>query len=228
MFLHPTAALQFGERFVDPHQVTFDGVNKLIIVNYGVETIDFDVDVYSSWKRWSQERVNAAYLPAMRSVGGDPLPGNQRLGATFFLTNGWRMRTWEGDHRLVVVGNVYTEEGDTVFVRTVWPWNIQISLSTSVETYAVEPDLTGLAQEVWAHSTRDLTGKVTLDDTTAAKIDSMVTKIGTILDIEEGNWEIVGSQMIFKDALGNEIMRFNLFNQAGNASAENVYKRTRV
>ena len=228
MFLHPSAALQFGERFADPHPVTFDGVNRLIIVNPGVTTLNFGADVFSPWKRWMQERSNSGFAQALRSVGGDPLPGDVRLGATYFLLNGWRMRTWEGDHRLTVVGNAYTEEGEPVFINTVSNWNIQINLTTSVETYAIQPDVIGLADEVWSHATRGLTEKVTLDDATVTKIDTMVSKIGTILDIEEGNWEIVGSQMIFKDALNNEIMRFNLFNQAGNASAENVYKRTKV
>ncbi len=47
-------------------------------------------------------------------------------------------------------------------------------------------------------------------------------------DIENGNWEIAGNQMIFKDSSGTELFRVNLFDSAGAPSMDEVYKRTRV
>ena len=57
------------------HKVTFDGYNKLIIINSNEDEIDVAVDIYSAWKEWSQQRDYLKWVAAMRSVGGDPLPG---------------------------------------------------------------------------------------------------------------------------------------------------------
>lgn len=146
----------FWEPWTNPQRVTFDGDNKIIYVNYGVTEIDVKTDVYSAWKEWilDPEHFNSKYLPAVRSVGGDPLVGGQFLGSTFFLTNGWRMKTWEGDHRLIVIGNIFTDEGDPVFVPTPG-YAIVIesqvsSLTTVAGTYPVVPSSTDVAEEVWA------------------------------------------------------------------------------
>jgi hypothetical protein len=113
--------------------VTFDGPNKLILVNPSVTSLDFKEDVYSNWKEWQMDPhyQNSQYLFAMTAVGGNPLPGARTLGITYFLENGWRMRTWEGDHNLAINGNVYTVEGDDVFVNTIENWNIQITFNVS-------------------------------------------------------------------------------------------------
>lgn len=110
----------FWEPWLNPQKVTFDGDSKIIYVNFGETSVDVKIDVYSAWKEWVKdpEHFNSKYLPAMRSVGGDPTVGGQYLGATFFLTNGWRMKTWEGDHRLSVIGNLYTDEGEPTFIPT--------------------------------------------------------------------------------------------------------------
>ena len=63
-------------------KVTFDGPNKIIIVNEGVTELDFRDDVYSAWKEWILDptQVNAKWEEAVSAVGGDPLPGNRLLG----------------------------------------------------------------------------------------------------------------------------------------------------
>ena len=79
--------------------------------------------------------------------------------------------------------------------------------------------------------------KVQLDDDTSGKIDninSLVSQISdnidTLLDIEQGDWEIDANtkQMIFYDRNGHELMRFNLYDKDGNLSDKNVYRRERV
>lgn len=150
----------FWEVWSAPQKVTFDGPNKVIIVNDGVTLIDVKEDIYSAWKGWvlSEEASNAAYPQAMRSVGGDPTVGGNYLGATFFLMNGWRLRTWEGDHRLTVEGNLYTEEGDPPFVPTVFSHNIIIEYQVSNLTSALEtggssadvPTAQEVSTQVWA------------------------------------------------------------------------------
>lgn len=112
-------------------KVTFDGQNKLIIVAPGVTELDVKVDVYSAWKEWVKLYDYTKWPQAMRSVGGDPISDTQDLGSTYFLINGWKMRTWEGDHRLVVKGNIYTDDGSNVFLPTLGSHNIVISLTLS-------------------------------------------------------------------------------------------------
>lgn len=139
-------------------KVTFDGPNRLILVNEGVTELNFRDDVYSAWKEWKQDptQINAKYPEAVSSVGGDPLPGERLLGSTFFLENNWRMRTWEGNHELIITGNAFTREGDSLFIPTLEAWTITINLNTStlVETIVPEVaitsgDLSAIANTVW-------------------------------------------------------------------------------
>jgi hypothetical protein len=168
--------------FLGEQKVVFDGVKKLILVSYGVTELDFRIDVYSAWKEWQKDpnHVNAAYVEAITVVGGQPLPGNRALGSTFFLTNGWRMRTWEGDHSLTVTGNFFTTEGDPAFVKTLLPWTITVNLNTSTlvetiipQTSLSEGDVTTIVDAVWNTTLQD-------SSTALAVLNSIVTDIGQI------------------------------------------------
>lgn len=108
-------------------KVTFDGTNKLIYITSGVTEIDVKQDLYSDWKEWSLLRDNFKYEQAMSSIGGEPLPGGRFVGGTFFLLNGWKIRTWEGNHTLNITGNLFTSSGEPVFVPTLESWTITIN-----------------------------------------------------------------------------------------------------
>ena len=113
-------------------KVTFNGLEKLIIVNDGVTTLSVIRDLYSEWKKWFKSGTNSKFLPAMRSVGGDPISDVKDLGATFFLINGWRIRPFEGDHRLIIQGNLFTDPaGDSIVTDTIGDWRIVIEMETS-------------------------------------------------------------------------------------------------
>jgi hypothetical protein len=107
-------------------KVSFDGPNRLMVVNPGTLELDVETDIYSDWKEWTLIGDNGKYLPAMRTVGGDPTTAGLALGATFFLINGWRIRSWEGDHRLQVAGNLYTEEGDSPYIPVLGAYTVTI------------------------------------------------------------------------------------------------------
>ena len=50
-----------------------------------------------------------------------------------------------------------------------------------------------------------------------------------VYDKEGGKWQLVGNQMIcYKEDNITEIMRFNLYDESGASSMENVYRRERV
>jgi hypothetical protein len=158
------------------HKCTFDGYNRLIIVAPGVTQIDVKKDVYSDWKEWGQLWDNAKYPAALRTVGGDPTIGEQSLGATFFLINGWRMKTWEGDHILNVVGNLYVEGGGEPFVST-HGYTIQVNMAVSNLTEIIDQ-----SAEDAVISRKILTNRqVEAEDGTVVTIydDDSLTPLGT-------------------------------------------------
>jgi hypothetical protein len=109
---------------------TFDGPNKLIILSNGTTAVDVK-DMYSRWKEWVLISDNSKYLVALSVLGGDPLPGGRYLGSTYFLENDWKIRPYEGNHTLVVSGNLYSRDGSDPFVSTLGSFNVRIMLSVS-------------------------------------------------------------------------------------------------
>jgi hypothetical protein len=126
-------------------KVTFDGANKLIIIVDGIESIDVKQDFYSDWKEWVLLDDNSKYLPAISCIGGEPTTNGQSIAPTFFLINGWKIRTWEGPHVLEVNGNLFSDDGSNPFVRTLTPQNISISLKTSSIVTQVEKPVAALS-----------------------------------------------------------------------------------
>lgn len=94
-------------------KVSFDGVTKLITVNSNESVIDVKEDLYSAWKRWIQTRDNLKYIAAMRTVGGDPTTEGEFLGATFFVTNGWRIVL---TNATTIEGNIFSDDFDTPYL----------------------------------------------------------------------------------------------------------------
>lgn len=113
---------------------TFDGPNKLIILSLGTTDVDMR-DLYSRYKEWVLVGDNAKYLLALSYIGADPVPGGQ-LGTTFFLENGWKIRPFEGDHTLVISGNLYSRDGSDTVINTIGSYNVRVIsvISTLVET----------------------------------------------------------------------------------------------
>lgn len=110
---------------------TFDGPTKTIILSSGTTDISI-VDLWSRWCDWLAIGTNSMYLPALRFVGGDAISATKNLGVTFFIINGWRIRPYEGDHRLTVAGNLYTDPaGFSPFTNTLGSFNIVIEMAVS-------------------------------------------------------------------------------------------------
>jgi hypothetical protein len=112
-------------------KVSFDGPNKLVIVENGITSLDFDADIYSAWKRWIQLSDNFKYLQAIRVVGGDPTVGLNALGSTFFFMNNWKLRPYEGNHELSINGNFYGEGGYNPLQPTIGSYNVLVTRQTS-------------------------------------------------------------------------------------------------
>jgi len=97
------------------HKVTFDGINKLITINADETNISVKENLYSDWKEWLKVEDNGKFLPAFRTIGGDPIniPAGLYAGDTYFLTNGWRVVI---PHNVNISGVLYTEEGDSPYI----------------------------------------------------------------------------------------------------------------
>ncbi len=122
-------------------KVTFNGTDKKIIVNDAITELDVQVDLYSDWKEWSQENDNSKYLPAIRTVGGDPTTGVKSVAPYFFLTNGWKIRPQEADHTLIITGNLFVDEpgtyGYNLTIPTLGDYTVTVVLSTTSDTITV-------------------------------------------------------------------------------------------
>lgn len=173
--------------FFGNQKVTFDGPKKLILINDGVIEIDFRTDVYSNWKEWKQTEVNSKFLQAVSVVGGDPLPGSRILGSTFFLENGWKIRSWEGEHILSIEGNVFTREGDDPVLPTIGDFKVTVNfiVSTLVEggrSIGAELGIDSVVQldEVWKIHGLDLTNPLNVTSTSrnADYIEQTITDNG--------------------------------------------------
>ena len=79
-------------------KVTFDGVNKLMVLNTNVNDINVGVDLYSEWKRWMILGNNCKFLPAFSVIGGEYISDTKKLGSTYFFIKGWKLRPYEGNH----------------------------------------------------------------------------------------------------------------------------------
>ena len=87
-------ALGFGffELWELNQKVSFDPLQRLIVVNDGVTDIDIKIDIYSNWKEWIQlSDYTGQAPPAIRPIGGDPTGPGQRAGEIYFLINDWKL-----------------------------------------------------------------------------------------------------------------------------------------
>lgn len=113
-----------------PNIVTFDTVNLHIIeipVFAGSPEVMQDneltmQEIYSEWKEFAAQTAGSpatgdlGFPTAIRIVGGDPTSDVENLGITYFMINGWRLKPAEGNHRLVIEGNTFTDpSGQSVF-----------------------------------------------------------------------------------------------------------------
>jgi len=154
---NPAYELAPGQFAVNGQKVHFDGPNKLIKVNNDVTSLDVQEDIYSGWKEWLFQLDNSKFDQALSAIGGDPITDTSKVGITYFLENGWRVKTWEGDHELVVDGNLYTREpGGDPFIPPDGEWMVTFSSTRSnlVDVVTAQAslgpgDLTGISAAVW-------------------------------------------------------------------------------
>lgn len=166
----------FSEDWELQHRVTFDGINRLIIISDAATDISVKTNIYSDWKEWASVRDNAKFLPAMRVSGGDPVGSGAYTGDIYFLINGWRILV---DHSCVIDGVIYSDDYPSPFVPVQDTNIVTNKVSTLVNTISPTVSIDGLemptaaqnAAAVWADASAiSLHNKV---DSIVADVDSM-------------------------------------------------------
>lgn len=139
----------------------FDGNKRIMSLHFGVTSFTVSL-LYSDWKRWTAGGDNAKFLPAFRYVGGDPTIPGQFLGSTYFITNSWKIRPFNGDHTLIVDGNLFTEDQSSPFLPALDPHMVAVQMAFSNLTTTIVADSTGtvitpdnIATAVWKKSVQD-------------------------------------------------------------------------
>lgn len=147
------------------HKVTFDGLNKLIIVNPSISTVDVREDIYTAWVDWLTLEDHTKWPPALRITGGDPTVQGQSTGLVFFTINGWRIFI---DHGVTLVGSIFSDDFDSPLVTTTDTFVVTSVVSSLVTQAASSAAISGsfptaaeIAQAVWSNpSATALSGNI--------------------------------------------------------------------
>lgn len=181
----------FQEDWSQLHTVTFDGVNKLIII--GENTSELSIKrCYSMWKEWSRLRDNTKYLPAFRATGGDPVSDIQFSGDIYFLINGWRILI---SHSCVIDGVIYSDDFPSPFLQVEGTQIVTNKVSSLVTTIAPKVTIDGIsvpsaeqtAQAVWEYSNRTVPQNNTIE-TKIDQVRSAVDSKPSAFDIASEVW----------------------------------------
>lgn len=136
--------------------MNFDGLTKRIILAADTNTVTA-TGIYSRWKEWAETADNSKFLQAMRTTGGDPLPGGQSVGAFYFLLNGWKILPNSRDHELLISGNLFSEDGSAITSVVGGGFSVIVRLQTSSLTLQAAGgdavvDNAAVAAAVWDRS----------------------------------------------------------------------------
>lgn len=151
------------------HPVTFDGINKLIIINSDVTEINIKTDVYSNWKEWVQLRDNSKFLPALRVTGGDPIGGGLYTGDVYFLINNWRILV---DHSCLIDGVIYSDNYPSPFVQVTGTQIVTNRVSSLVQTVAPVVDNLQVTVDPLAPTAAQIRQEIDNNSTKLAEISS--------------------------------------------------------
>jgi hypothetical protein len=108
---------------------SFDRDNLVMTLAAGLTTADVG-EIYSEWKVWAADPLNASVPVAFRqSVGGDLLTPGINAGSYFFLQNqdGWRIRPAEEDNTITLTGNLIAEDSTRpVIIPTIGTFRVLV------------------------------------------------------------------------------------------------------
>ena len=107
----------------------------------GSTALNVQTDIYADWKVWLGSGSSSKFLSALRTIGGDPTVGSKTVAPYFFLTNGWKIRPYEGNHTLNLTGNLFVDEpgtyGSNITVPTIGDFQVLVNMSTTSDAISV-------------------------------------------------------------------------------------------
>ena len=112
--------------------ITIDGATKRIVLDSDSVSAS---QIWSAWVDWREE--NPQWSLAFRQAGGDSLGGGLYIPPYFFLQSGWKVRPREADHKLVITGNLFTEDGSSPLVNTLGNYNVIAQYTVPVQAQAM-------------------------------------------------------------------------------------------
>lgn len=182
---------------------SFDPVNKYIkVLSPNAEVTA--LEMYGEAMDYADSEEGVAHPLPMAAVGKAPLGGEVYTDSIFMLTNGWKIKFYDGTYQAKVTGTVITDDETQ---RTVAPDSGNVEVVFQVSSQAT------------------VLGQVEVDN----KLAAIKTDIELVRAVEAGRWKIASNQMIFYDENNvTEVMRFNLFDKNGQPSESNVFERSRV
>lgn len=181
-------------------------------------------DLYNYLSDIMQSLVGMNYDDICYATGKDPLDEDVITGITLTLYSPWQLRFWDGSYIAIVKGGNLTGglDGDPIAFTP----NVQVMVIQAVSSTIVQTGGTALTQDEHDKLMTGLDVSIPEGVWNDTSLGEYLTKI---LNIEEGDWKIVGTQMIFYETDGiTEIARFDLFDEDGNPSNESVFYRKRV
>lgn len=114
----------------------FDGTAKIMTepAGAGDTTADALRDLYSAWKRWVQSGAGTRFPQAFLIEGGTPI-GSTGLfsGYTLLMTNGWKVKAASHNHQLLIIGNLYSDDGIVSVVTAGFSTNIFVSSAVAAQ-----------------------------------------------------------------------------------------------
>ena len=127
-------------------KVTYDVTStpKLIRVKDGITEIDVQIDLYSDSKEdWIASSDLIKFTFPFTVVGGEALTATKSKTPTYFLSPDWRIKPFEGDHELEVVGDLYSQSSppEDLFITTSGAFTASVLLTRSFD--AITTTLTG-------------------------------------------------------------------------------------
>jgi hypothetical protein len=203
------------------HKVTFDGVNKLILINPGETTVDVQEDIYSAWKQWMllKNIENFRYLKPIDIVGGEPLPGDQALDSTFFLINGWKIKPYPGSYTLNIVGNVFDIDGGSIKTDADTTIGIQNNIAINTQTSAVVRRIQGSESNVTASLVSSQAAQLTSIENTTNTIENTTDVINTTTNNSYN--QILSQSADINDISGSTAVNYNLL-LSNSSSIQNI------
>jgi hypothetical protein len=91
-------------------KVSFDPVNKFIIVNSGISELNVQVDIYSDAKEdWRTDSNLQKFQFPFRPIGGDSITVDKIVTPRYFLLPPWVIKPDERNHELLITGDLFSD-----------------------------------------------------------------------------------------------------------------------